>query len=512
MKIPALLDSFLALFSPHRRERTVRYKAAEYSRLVGQWFPGNIDQNELIARSNPLLRARVRDLVRNFPPFAKAVDSMSAFVVGKGSRFQSLATDEKGRPSSRLRQKIEDRFKAWMDEADVARRLHFYEIQQLAVRQEMECGEFLLRFVRPRGRGRTPFALQLHEPEELNSPEVTGQAADTRIFQGVEYDIWTGEVLAYHFQSALDLAAGFKTWREPAENCIHLYQTLRPGQLRGVTPFAPAILLAKDMSDYIQAEIDSAKLAAKILGFVKTSDIAGFQNSRGVGRVGNRPERQDIEDLENAVIEYMRPGEDMIIAPGSGRGNEGFMNFNRLMLRMLSVAGGLPYEVISGDYTDINYTTSKAIRNDLAQTLHPRKFRLEQHLVRRVFNRWLDFEALTQNYLPGYFKDPSFYRRAMWIPAAQPSVDPLRDGKADIDAISAGIRAPQSSILSRGEDPAEVLALRKSWKDDCEALGLDPGAGGVDTSLANNPAKLGVNEQGETQATVKPSAKRPEES
>jgi len=83
----------------------------------------------------------------------------------------------------------------------------------------------------------------------------------------------------------------------------------------------------------------------------------------------------------------------------------------------------------------------------------------------------------------------------MWIPAGMPSVDPLRDGKADIDAIASGLKSPQMVILGQGNDPEEVVAQNYSWVLMHQSYGLDPTTGKVSTAMANNPAKLGVEEQ-----------------
>lgn len=479
-----------------------RYHAAAQSRLIGTWLPGGQDQNRLIALASPLLRSRVRDLVRNFPPFSRAVDGVVAFVVGRGSRFQSLAVDSKGQPDLKVRQIIESRFRAWMDEADVTGKLHYYELKQLAMRQEMESGEYLFRFVTPHGRGRHPLALQMHESENFAETQSIATPDGVEMFQGVEFDSLTGEVLAYHlqqnpYQLLGTQSAGWKTWREPAGNVLHGFRVLRPGQLRGVTPFAPAILCAKDMADYTEAELDAAKLAAKWLAFVTSEDPAAMQGFPGTpgGKALAGLQREDIEDLTNAMIEYLRPNEKVNFAPSPNRPGDSFERFSRHTLRFVAIVAPLPYEILSGDYTDINYTTSKASRNDFAQLLATHKFRLEQHLDRRVFHRFLNHEALTQDYLPGYFENPGRYRRAMWIPAGMPSVDPLRDGKADIDAINAHLKSPQQVILARGDDPEEVLMQWAGWMQLCEQYGVDPDLAGINTSLANNPAKLGAAEE-----------------
>lgn len=471
------------------RQFRMGYAAAETPRGIGSWAPLSLDVNALIATASPRMRARVRDLVRNFPPFARAVNAIVSFTIGRGSRFQSLATLPDGSPDYPARKKIEDRFRAWMEHADASGRLHFYELQALAKRQECECGEFIGCFVAPRGRTRHPLAIQLYEPENLAAWSLRGQAPDTDVYQGIEYDTHTGEAVAYHFQRAFSWQHGLETWREEARNVLHGFHVLRPGQLRGVTPFAPAVLLARDMGDYTDAEIDSAKMAAKWLGFIKSADPAFSQAVRGMGAGQKRP---DVEEVENAIVEYLNEGEDVTFAPGSQRPGDSFDRFTRFALRMVAITMDLPYEILSGDYTGINYSTSKASRNDFTMFLASHQFRMEQHFIRPVFDRWLDYEALTQPYLRGYWQDRERFRKAMWIPAGMPSVDPLRDGKADIDAVSAGIRSPQMVILGQGHDPEEVVAQRAAWAELCRVHGVDATTGGVSTALAHNPAKLGA--------------------
>ena len=252
------------------------------------------------------------------------------------------------------------------------------------------------------------------------------------------------------------------------------------------------------MGDYTGAEIDSAKMAAKWLGFVKSGNPELSQALRGglpPGAGGSSEQREDIEGVENAILEYLREGEDMTFAPPTQRPGDSFDRFTRFVLRMVSITVDLPYEILSGDYTNINYSTSKASRNDFSMFLVPHQFRNEHHFIRPVFARWLDYEALNQDYLKGYWLNPDRFRKAMWIPAGMPSVDPLRDGKADIDAIQSGIKSPQMVILGQGQDPEEIVAQRAAWVALCAQYGVDATTGGVSTSMANNPAKLGVVEQ-----------------
>lgn len=463
--------------------RRRQYAAAQVGRLVGSWMPAYRDVNELIAFASPIIRNRTRQLVRDFPPFCRAVNNIVNFTVGSGVRFQSRMLTPEGEADKPRRQMIEDRFNAWMDQADVRGKLHFHELQQLAARQDGECGEYLAAVTTPRRPGRHPFSLQFYEPERLTEAGAPFYGQDTIISQGIEFLVETGEPVAYY---VADEGYGRNALRIDADNILHDFQTLRPGQIRGISPFAPAIMIARDLSDYLQAEIDAAKLASKWLAFVTVQDAEEFQNLR----VDVNGSKVPVEKLENAIIEYLQPGEEVKFASHQ-RPGQNFDPFSRFTLRMVSITVDQPYELLSGDYTGINYTTLRGIRNDFRQMLSPRQYRHELHFSRRILRLWMAREALMHPYdFPGFWLDPSRYLRGQWIPVGMPEIDPLRETKSAVEAINAGLKSPQEVILARGGDPDEVLDQNQDWKAMCEERGLTFNVAGVSTSLANNPAAV----------------------
>ncbi len=176
------------------------------------------------------------------------------------------------------------------------------------------------------------------------------------------------------------------------------------------------------------------------------------------------PPRKTGLILENCVIEHLRDGEKIELANAPNRVADGFDRFTRFVLRMIAIVAGVPYEILSGDYPGITYSTARMSRQDFTMFLEPDRFWLEQAVNRPVFREWLRWEALTEGCLPGYFRDPAHYEKAMWVPAGMPSPDPLREGKADIDNIKAGLDSPQNIILGRGGDPEKVLEDLASWQ------------------------------------------------
>lgn len=481
-----------------------RAKGDEYSKRFSAANPGRLDPNRLsigwmrdwnslIESSNPVLRERVRGLVRNFPPFQRAVAAHSAFVVGKGARFQSLASDTAGKPDTALRKKIEYRFRKWMEKASADGRLHFYECQRLALRQRLETGEFFACFRKPEGKGRHPLAIQFIEGDRVSGAfEVKPMRAGSIVWQGIEFSPETGERHGYHvLREAWPMRHEYGWDQIPDGRMLHGFQVLRPGQLRGVTPFAPAIILADSMGEYMTAELDAAKMAARWLAFVTSPEPGPYQSARGLGKDKPAgPER--LEDLENCMIEYLKPGEKLEFAQNPNRGNDSFDRFQRFVLRITGICVGIPYEIISGDYTGINYSTSRMSRQDYNLVLEPERFWMEHEFNRPSFREWLRVEALESpaDY-PGYFADPARFEQAMWVPAGMPSPDPLREGKADIDNVRMGLDSPQAVILARGGDPEQVLDELADFQRLCKEKGIVlPRQDEVSLALANNPAKI----------------------
>lgn len=501
-----------------RRQAAARAKALRYSGYAGA-EPSRLDRweyasqaiNLLIHGASPRLRSRVRDLVRNFPPFGRAVTGYTAYVLGQGARFQSMAILPDGSPNHRARRVIEDRFRAWMTEdADISRRLHWYELQRLMCRQIVECGEaFFAKAWRKSGWRVNPFCLMAIEADRLTDLGTNiGRADDdVRLFGGVEYSRSTGEALAYHLSD--DGWAGTVS-RVPADRMLHVFQTLRPGQLRGVTPLAPAILFARALADYGQSELDAAKMQSKYVAFVTSSDPALAQAARGIRAPGRpvqsgqsgplpagteRPATDTAERLENGIIEWLRAGESVQLASPPSRPGDAYDRFTRSVLRMVSITCDVPYEVISGDYTGVNYSTLKASRVDAQMLLVPHKQLIEHQHVGPVFRAWLDCDALVRPDLyPGYWNDPELYRAGLWIHGGLPSVDPLRDGNADVLAVANGFRSPQQVIMAAGGDPDEVIRQRQEWARKEAEAGLAPADGAPLPSPRQNPAYLGAAE------------------
>ena len=98
------------------------------------------------------------------------------------------------------------------------------------------------------------------------------QPNGNRVKAGIEFD-GIGRRIAYHVyrehpgESALFGTAG-ETVCVPADQVLHLYRPLRPGQIRGVPWLAPVLLKLHELDQYDDAELVRRKTAALFAGFI----------------------------------------------------------------------------------------------------------------------------------------------------------------------------------------------------------------------------------------------------
>jgi capsid protein len=206
-------------------------------------------------------------------------------------------------------------FSYWADSpgCDRFRMNIFYELQQLAFFSQILCGDtiVLLPFHKRRG-GLYDLTVQLIESDRVGTP--FDKVSDRDISGGVETH--GGEVTAYYifaghpgsmFFDGLDYkrveAFGARTGRR---NVLHLMESERIGQTRGVPVLAPVIESLRQLGDYTRAELTAAVVSGMFTVFIK-HELPEY----GMGEALPENERIDADDKYNheavACIMKCRP-------------------------------------------------------------------------------------------------------------------------------------------------------------------------------------------------------------
>ena len=503
------IDNVISFFSPKAgfKRRMYReainishkfgaYKGASRDRLRSSWLPGggSADQDLLPELSD--IRERSRDLNRNAAHASGITSTMTINVIGTGIRPQSRVDKEDLGITESLandfQKKAERAWKRWMPYADAGERMDFYEIQQLVDRQILENGEAIIVPLRLKDEDRPyPLALQLIESDRLNTP--TDKRSDRSIRSGVKIGE-KGEPISYFIQKTHPGDISYRTREEarqyieiPAKdkkgrrNIFHLYYVSRSGQTRGIPFFAPVLTYFKDLAEYAEAELVAARIAACFSLFITSESSMDVAVNTAYEKNASG---QIIESLEPGMIKHLMPGES-ITSFNPQRPSATFEPFVDRILRAISAALGLPYELVAKDFSKTNYSSARAALLEARRYFKVRQEWLAQKLCQPVWEMLLEEAYLkdeigVRNFYENGKPIPAWFR-ARWISPGWSWVDPLKEVKASREAIAGNISSLADEVAGQGKDWEEILEQRAREEQKRKELDLPEMAAGSKT-------------------------------
>ncbi|MBF0354959.1 MAG: phage portal protein [Alphaproteobacteria bacterium] len=445
------------------------FEAGQANRRLKSFLPSRAHLNTLIAAAGPDITARARYLIRNNGYAANAIESWAGNVVGAGIKPSSLVVDAKLKPA------IQKLWLSWTDESDAEGFTDFYGQQRRAAREVFIAGEVFFRF-RPRWPEdglSVPLQLQMIPSEMLPLNRNETLASGNLIRQGIEFDR-IGKRVAYHFLKrhpgdVTDPGVSGETVRVPASEVVHIMDPVDAGQLRGVSRFAPAIVKLFLLDQYDDAELDRKKVAAMYALFVTTpSPGEPFGMAEETGADGERN-----MDVQPGQVVMLEPGEEIQTSAPADVGGS-YEAFQYRTLLQISAALGVPYAYLSNDMLKANYSNSR-----LALLEFRRRIEAWQHSVlvhqmcRAVWRRWMDAAVLSGALsIPGYETRRADCLACSWLPPRWEWVDPLKDARAEIEQIDAGLKSRSQAIAERGFDAEQVDQEIAGDKAREKSLGL----------------------------------------
>jgi lambda family phage portal protein len=503
--IGELLDSAISVFAPAYAARRVQarrtyknvskraYEAARMDRTTAPWVANSQSADRALYGEADRVRNRVRDLMRN-NAYARGVrDALVANVVGCGIVPKPAIEDETDRNANILA-----KWNEWCEVADITGRLHFYEMQALAVSELCDAGEMLVNKVLsgPDDElGGVPLALEMIESERIATetdvyPSRTSAASGNQVRRGIEVDR-TGRPVAYWLYptSPNDLGYSFTdAERIDGERIIHLFRQERIGQTRGISWLAPAVLRLRDLDMYLENELQASAVAACFSVVVKTVDSGaswgGLNTPDGEDSTDGNSDR--YERVQPGVVSHLMPGEDISVV-NPLRPNASADAFLATMLRSIAVASGLSYELVSRDYSRTNYSSSRASSLEDQRRFRPLQKFLIWRLCQPVYRLWFrqavlareagyrGFEAFPS--LTEYIQDPEGWTKCNWRAPGWDWVDPLKEVQAAALEVEQGFRSRGDIVESGGGDITEVFTELAEENELAESLDLQLGDG-----------------------------------
>lgn len=325
-----------------------KYDGAGHGKRLANWYPNNSSINSLLTSNLQTLRNRSHDIVCKNPYAFNAIESIVSNCIGTGIKPQSKAKD------AGFRKRIQELWLRWTDESDAAGICDFYGLQALVLRSVIECGECFVRIKIDKRNATVPLKLQVLEAEHLDTSKDYPLPNGNVIKSGIEFDR-NGKRVAYYLykEHPGDSYVGrfLDSIRISAQEILHIYKPLRPGQIRGEPWLSNVLLKLHELDQYEDAELVRKKTAAMFAGFVTRVDPDS--------EMFQKDSNSELYGLEPGTMQFLDPGEDIKFSNPADVGNT-YEAFIKQQLRAISVGLGITYEQLTGDLSGVNYSSIRA--------------------------------------------------------------------------------------------------------------------------------------------------------
>ena len=436
------------------------YDGAARGRRTDGWRAANTSADTEIAVAGALLRDRMRDLVRNNPHAAKAVSVLVNNIVGAGIIPRAASGNEK------LDREANALWESWSAQCDADGQLDCYGLQTLACREMVEAGEVLVRRRprRPSDGLAVPLQVQVLETDLLDASRNGDLSDGGRVLQGIEFDpigkrraYW---LLAQHpGDTAISLRRRLESVAIPAGDVAHVYEKQR-AQVRGVPWGTPVMRALRDLDDWTQAELVRKKTEACVVGIVLGAD----EGEQGIAPCVVDADGNRVEQFEPGLIAYARGGKD--IKFNQPATTAAVSEWLRAQLHIVAAGFRLPYELLTGDLSQVNYSSIRAGLVEFRRMIDAVQWQLFIPMFCQPMWDWFTEQAWAAGRLP----QPRI--AVAWSPPRFEAVDPLKDAMADMLAMRSGTMTLAQAIARQGHNPDAVLAEIAAMNAKLDALGL----------------------------------------
>ena len=427
---------------------------------------------------NYTLRQRARMLYMAAPIATSAIKTNRTNVVGVGLKLKSRIDREvlglTPEQAEEWQKTTEREFALWAESkrsCDATGMNNFYGLQQLALISWLLSGDCIGVLKQYEPTGLQPYSLRVHliESDRIATPDqygtgtsinyTTGKNPETgnTIYDGVEVD-GNGMVVAYHIRSTYPFEVGVPptewvrvlAYQEHTglPNVVHVVESERPDQYRGVTYLAQVIEPLLQLRRYTESELMAAVVESFFTAFVTTNAPTDEMPFNQVEPDAPHEHKGPNEySMGPGQINIMEPGEDVKFAEPK-RPAGGFDAFVKSVCTQMGAALEIPRDQLLKEF-NASYSASRAAMLEAWKAFRMRREWLADDFCRPIYEVWMS-EAVARGriYAPGFFDNPAIraaYLGSEWLGPSQGQLDPVKEITAEILACSEGFSTHEQS-------------------------------------------------------------------
>lgn len=445
------------------------YRAASVYGRGEEMAQSNPGGNASILGAGEMLRARGRDLYRQTGKAKGPVDSLIAELIGPG--FSMIpATGDKVFDAE-----IAAMIAEWEAQADFYGLTNFDGVLTAAERGAFIAGDSFVQFMRSKyaGDGIVPLQLKGIESEFCPLSETMEMGDGLRSVMGIILD-QEGRKQGYrmyreHPEDWVGLAGmhNQELITVPKEQILHRLWNGRPGQLRGESGLAQAIIYLYGSDFYFDNELVRKQNVSKLSLVIQRAAQEGgsfadawaeaqaegdveYQQEDGTGQLKFAP--GDAISLE--------PGETAQVFPTADVGGS-YEPFVKHVDRTIAKAIGVLYEHVSEDWSSGNDRMHKSARNHHERRMEGIQYtQIVPQFIRPTYRTVIDTAVLAGIIRPPRGMSDKNLHAAMFVPSEWSYVHPVQEETARQKRLEMGISSREREVAGMGERLEDVDAER----------------------------------------------------
>lgn len=453
-----------ALSRQRNRLTTATLRAYEAASPKDTWRPrrAGAGANADHLADAATMRGKARSLYQNVSFIKRGINGKVNYLIGTG--ITSYCTSPNGTDK-----KVDTVLSNWADECDADSQHNLFSLEYAAWRAVEIDGEVLIR-LRPRRREDSlsiPLQIQLLEIDWLDTAK-NGPNGNNVIISGIEYDP-IGRIVAYWLFPAHpgELAitsrnAYAQSKPLPAQYIIHVYAPARPGAARGISSLHATINRTRDLATYEDSEAARKNLESRLGLAVSGAPNAALPNldpyNQQPGQ-GGPAGLQNLGQIPGGGIVRLPDG--MTISQIKPEAIPGTVEYAKHQLRMIAAGIETTYEIMTGDLSEVNFSSGRLGRIDFKRTCEVVQW---LDIIPRLRQRILKAAAAAA-YLDGTIPTPNpkwDHTTPKWD-----YVNPREDIAAEALEIATGLSTWSEKLRSRGIRPTLHWA---ELKNDVQTL------------------------------------------
>lgn len=443
-----------------------QHNAALMGRLTADWPSAPVPVDQIIRSDLRPLRARSRWEAENDDYAARFLHLLETNVVGDaGITPQPHIQTADGQEDVAINKAIAEAWADWGGDdkfCDMAGTRTWNQLERLFIRTTAEDGEFVCQEVRGKAAGKYGYALHPIDAELLDQDAEQELDDGQFVRLGVQCNEW-GRPIGYWIKDQTSQRSSyylgyFGHGRKfyPADQIIHAFAARRIGQKRGLPWMSTSLFRMRMLAGLEDSASVAARAGAQQMGTIEREvgedvPLDGEQSQGGPRTIETEP----------GVLIELKPGEKLA-AFNPNYPSDQLDPFMKGIVRGIAAGLNVSYNSLANDLEGVNYSSMRSGRSDDNDAWRILQRWELQSFHKRVFRNWLEMALLTGNIQPATGENVSAVEAARiasqveWHPRGWESVDPMKEIKARVAEIAAGLRSREEIIKARGGDPDKV--------------------------------------------------------